>query len=243
MADGTGPTVAAVIVTRDPNLTHLAWTLSRLADQDYPIEEAIIVDSSEDAIEVEVEGVPTRIVQMAPEGISAARRRGVRESTADIVIQMDEDAVFLRDDYVRRAVEHLADPTVSAVGGVVVPIRGNVNGDIIAGLDRINPSALGTHTLVHERAYCLDEGGDVCFPMADRGEDVSLRERLQQFGTIRRMADQAVLKDLPTNRQSLAQQVVVGTIVGSLTGALTGIVRDRLEETGGTVISRLTASP
>lgn len=238
-------TVAAVLVVKDPDVEHLVWTLDALSEQDYPIEEVIIVDSSATPLEANVDDIETRIIHAPETGIAAARKLGARESTADYIIDMDEDAVLMRPDYVSQAIELLEhDPRTVAAGGVVLPIRDNREGHAIALADRYNPSALGTHNMVYPRAVCSADAEEMCFPMENRGEDVTIRKRLMDFGEIRRMNDQVVLKDLPTTRQTDARNTVLWTVLGgALTSIATEIVRASINRaTGGTLRKLTTAS-
>jgi glycosyltransferase involved in cell wall biosynthesis len=240
MAQQRWPRVSAVVRTKDPDVKHLTWTLDSLADQDYPNKEVVIVDASAEPLSATVEGVPTTVLHEPEMGIAEATETGMRAASGEYIMPMDEDTVFISRDYISRAMEELQNPSVSGAGGVVFPIRGNAEGRMIAALDRVNPSSLGTHTILFPRIVCLDENGDLCNPMANRGEDRSLRKQLREYGEIRRMDDQAVLKDLPTTRQKSARNTIVGSILGGvvtslltsyITSALTDIGEDALEAT------------
>jgi len=141
-------------------------------------------------------------------------------ASGDYIIDMDEDAVFLRDDYVSTALEKLQDAENAAAGGAVYPIRGNKEGKAIAFADRFNPFDLGTHNLVSPRRLCSGENAEVCFPMDGRGEDLTIRRQVRRRGNIVRMSDQPILKDLPTTRQEDTRNTLLGTIAG---GVIAGI--------------------
>lgn len=237
-------TVSAVIVVKDPNVEHLVWTLDALSEQSYPIEEVIIVDSSETPLDATVDGIDTRVIHAPETGIAAARKLGAREARSDYVVDMDEDAVFMSTDYVSQAIEALEhEPRTVAAGGVVLPIRDNRGGHAIALADRYNPSALGTHNMVYPRAVCSEEAEEVCFPMENRGEDVSLRKRLLDFGDIQRMNDQVVLKDLPTTRQAEARNTILWTVLGgALTSIATEVVRAVINRATGGTLRKLTTT-
>lgn len=220
------PTVSAVITTHNPDPEFLVRTLDGLADQDYPIEEVVIADSSDPPVTAKVDGIPTRIVRPPARGIATGRREALTNASSDYVLELDEDAVLLKPDYVSRAVEILESKQgASAAGGVVLPMRDNREGHAIALLDRYNPSDLGTHNMVFPRAACEGGEGDICYPMGHRGEDVTLRDRLRQFGRIERMDDQPILKDLPTTRQRAGRNTVLWSLLGGvLSSVATSII-------------------
>lgn len=237
------PTVSAIMPVHDPNLEHMAWTLDALENQDYPIRELIVIDSSPGAVNVEMDSIPTKVLRAPDAGIADARELGIQNATGDYIVELDEDAVMLREDYITQAVESIQTDGTSAAGGVVIPIRGNVEGRAIAFADRFNPSSLGTHNLVYPRTMCLRQGESMCHPMANRGEDITLRRELQQYGRIHRMNDQGILKDLPTTRQELSRNAIVGTIIGGVIAGIGSAIAERIvaeiQEEGREVFSQV----
>lgn len=222
--------VTAVIPVKDPDRHWLAWTLDSLNKQTEPVKEAIIVDSSEAPVSVSVDGLSTWVMHRPGTGIGEARRFGVRAASTEYVIEMDEDAVLLRDDYLARAIAELQKDDVAAAGGVVFPIRGNTVGKAISLADRFNPSDLGTHYLVYRTMQKRD--GDL-YPVRHRGEDITVREELRDSGQISRMTDQGVLKDLPTDRQQMGTDGLFTILSGAAAGVFASVVEDKLGEAVG----------
>lgn len=232
---GDSPTVSAVLVAKDPDIDVLARTLSSLADQDYPIKEVIIVDGSEQPLEADVEGIQTRVIPAEPKGQGHARRVGLSEATGDYIVEMDEDTIFRNRDYISSAIQRLEATNASAVGGRWEPIDGNAAGELVAALDWVNPHRVRTHNLVYPRQLCTDRSGEVCYPMDGRGEDLTVRDRLQQFGPIVRMNDQVVGRDLPTTRQSVGGRTLGASIAaGIVTGLATSAAERGLRRYGDT---------
>lgn len=219
--------VTAVIPVKDPNPRRLAQTLDRLNQQTVPVKEAIVVDSSERPVDVYVDGMPTWVMHAPNAGIAEAREMGMSAVGTEYVVEMDEDAAFLSDKYLERAIEELQDEDVSAAGGVVFPARGNTYGKMIAFADRFNPSDLGTHYLVYPANRKLDSE---LYPMDHRGEDLTVRSELRREGRIERMTDQAALKDLPTTRQKGLRDTVVTAIVGAVAGAAVSAAEAAIRE-------------
>lgn len=217
--------VTVVIPVMDPNAQYLAETINSVSRQDYPVKEVLLVDASQSPVEVNSD-VPVRVLHKPGLGIGASRREGVKEADTKYVAHLDEDAVLLDRDYFSEAVGLIQKPGVSAAGGTVFPIRGNSFGRAIAVLDRLNPSDLGTHYLVHE---VQQTPGGAGIPVGmGRGEDITIRRQLKQFGQVERMSDKGALKDLPTSRQSAVRDLLVSTASGALAGVLTSFVQDRL---------------
>jgi len=227
--------VAAVIPVHNPDQATLARTIDSVGEQDYPETEVVVVDSSPEPLRISSEAVETTTIRRPEAGIGEARREGIDATTAEYIAHMDEDAILLRPDYFSQAVEQLDEPQTAAVGGTVFPLRGNPGGKAIALADKFNPTSLGTHHIVHRAALC--SGASCVFPGQGRGEDRTIRNELQQYGQIKRLTDQAALKDLPTTRQSITRDLLVGTVGGALAGAASGWVQDNLS----TLLSRARA--
>jgi len=215
------------MITKDPDPETMAWSLSRLAEQDYPVSEAIVVDSSPTPPKVSIEGINERVIHAPEAGNGEAREIGLSEARGDYILEMDEDAVLVRDDYLSQAVDELTDDRVAATGGVALPLRDNLSGHAVAMLDRVNPTALGTHYMVYPRTSALPGVEEEFYGRGNRGEDISARGRLKEMGEVRRMPNQAVLKDLPTTRQSGAGSGIIGGIIA---GFVTAAVQERVTE-------------
>lgn len=65
-----------------------------------------------------------KIIMSSQYGLSEARNAGVRNSTGDIVVFVDDDA-FAEADWLRRLVANFDDPSVVGVGGRIKPLFWN----------------------------------------------------------------------------------------------------------------------
>jgi glycosyltransferase involved in cell wall biosynthesis len=217
--------VSVIIPTKEPNEEWLMWTLRSLEEQTVPPLEVIVVDGSDPPLRVDSTGaLNVRTYHRAGLGIGAARRFGAEQAAGPHLMHTDEDAVLLREDYIERAMEHLSSEGVVGVGGVVFPIQSNPSGHLVTAFDRMSPSPLSTHHILHPKYLCPD--GQACFQVDGRGEDLDIRSHLRQHGEIRRDGDLVALKDMPTNRQKGALQSIgaaafggIATAVGSTLGS------------------------
>jgi glycosyltransferase involved in cell wall biosynthesis len=83
--------VAVVVPVRDGE-RHLVEALRSVLDQDRPPDEVVVVDDgSRDGTARLAEHLGVRVVRQPPLGVSAARNRGVRETTAEVVAFLDHD--------------------------------------------------------------------------------------------------------------------------------------------------------
>jgi len=237
--DGDDPSVTAVLTVKDPNPSYLAWTMDRLAEQNKPPDEVIVVDASEPPVEVDHSELNTRVVREPGLGIGDARQLGVENANTDYVMEMDADAILIRDDYTERAIEELSRPEVSGAGGVLLPMTEKPTAKMVASLDRLNPSDLGTHYLMYPRANCITDGGDQCYPVPNRGEDRTVRQTLRQFGEISRMRDQPVMKDVPTTRQQKGLKTIGASVAA---GVFTSIATSAIKSAFGRVKDQTVAS-
>ncbi len=111
-------TVSVVIACYNARRT-LALCLSAIRAQTYPLHEVIVVDdaSADDCVPIAESYDCTVVRQPVNRGVSAARNRGVRESTGEVVFFVDSD-VALAPDAIANAVAVLAaDPRCALVHG------------------------------------------------------------------------------------------------------------------------------
>lgn len=206
--------ITAVIPVKEPNMEFLQLTIDGLGRQTVNPERIIIVDCTVfDETELETE-IPIHVVTSDDCGIGIQRREGLRWVDTEFVIHLDEDAVLITNDYIERGLLHASKEGVSAAGGVVEPIRGNLEGRIISTLEKMSPQVRCTHYLIHKMDLCSDV--DRCFPLHSRGNDIRLRKYLLKHGDIVRDKDMLALKDLPTNRQKKASNFVAFTGVAEM---------------------------
>lgn len=229
-ADGR-PEVSAVLTVRNPNPSHLAWTLDSLAEQTVPPDEVVAVDASPEPVYIGHDSLNTKTFSRPDMGIGDAREFGLEKASGDYIVEMDEDAVLVEENYIQRGLEELSRDGVSGAGGVLLPLTEKPTAKMVAALDRVNPSDLGTHYLMYPRALCLSGGSEGCYPVPGRGEDRTVRERLRQFGDISRMYDQPVMKDVPTTRQENGLKTIAASIAaGVATSFATSLIRRGLTD-------------
>lgn len=233
--------VTAIVPIMSPNRQHFKRTLAGLAKLEPTVDELVIIDSTPGGFRVsdgdcglcgvggalatlQETGATVRVIEEEmPRG--EARNTGMKRASNDIVWHLDEDAVFRRPDALSRALDRLQADGVAAVGGPVRPIRGNVDGKAFAQLERMAPSTLTVHHLIHSRTFCT---GEACFFAGQgRGEDLTLRGHLRQHGAIESAPEMEAEKDLPTLRQRLVRD-----LAGAVIGGTTAVVATRIVETG-----------
>ncbi|MGD2147296.1 MAG: glycosyltransferase [Anaerolineae bacterium] len=117
------PTVTVVVPAYNAEST-IAECIHSLLVLDYPQDqrELIVVDNaSTDATAQVLEQLGGRIVALteSKRGPSAARNRGVRAATGEVVAFTDSDCVVDRD-WLRRIMPRLTDETVGVVGGRIL---------------------------------------------------------------------------------------------------------------------------
>lgn len=222
------PSVTAVVPTLDPDPGRLSWTLERLASQEHPIKEAILVDSTRPTIHADVDGLPVRTIRFRG-GPEEARAKGVEEARTPYIVELNEDSVFLNDDYVSEAVARVETrPGVSAAGGVTIPMRGNTEGQLIAAAERMNPSTLSTHNLVYPRAYVQSGRGEEDYPTGGNFSGRAVRQTLGQNGRVERMYNQPVMTDLPTGQQETSRNTIVAALLGGIISGVGSNIARRL---------------
>jgi glycosyltransferase involved in cell wall biosynthesis len=116
-----GPRVSVVLCTYNPRADLLAEVLGALARQTLPprLFEVVVVDNNSTS-PVEVAGQPfaTRVVREPNPGLNHARRKGIEEARADLLVFVDDDNI-LDPDYLETALRIAdADPSLGAYGGL-----------------------------------------------------------------------------------------------------------------------------
>ncbi len=111
---GAVPLVSVVVATNRGG-PFLAEALGSVAAQSHPRVEVVVVDDGSPdpaALARVVEGFPAvRLVRTAPAGVSAARNRGVAETTGELLAFLDDDDRWCPERLARQ-VAAMADPDV-----------------------------------------------------------------------------------------------------------------------------------
>ncbi len=120
-------TISIIICTHDPAHAVLAQTLAALAQQRgvaVPTELIVIDNRSAtpfDDVVARQPGLDARVVREDRLGLTHARIRGLRESTGEIIVMVDDDNV-LDPDYLANVAAILgADAALGAIGGKSIP--------------------------------------------------------------------------------------------------------------------------
>ena len=122
----TAPVELSVILpTHNPHAGRLARALAALRLQSLPPDrwETVLVDNASSAAVTNGGNGPAnlRIIREPILGLTYARRRGLQESTGEIIVMVDDDNL-LAPDYLERALAHFAaNPRIGAIGGRSVP--------------------------------------------------------------------------------------------------------------------------
>lgn len=127
MSTATQPRVSVVICTRNPRMDVLEQVLTALRNQTLPAQawDLTLIDNNSDPglrDTVDLPGLPNaRVVDERRPGLTAARHAGIRSTTGQIVVFVDDDNV-LEPDYLERAVDiSRSHPMLGAWGGQLLP--------------------------------------------------------------------------------------------------------------------------
>lgn len=202
------PTISVIVPTfRRP--VALRRCLEALAAQDYPAGrfDIIVVDDGgglDPALGDGLGGVRVQFLAQPNRGPATARNLGARQSAAELLAFTDDDCQP-RPDWLRRAVEALADHPKALVGGAVVnALSGNVyaqaSQDLVSFLMEYFPRARAlapfftSNNMACRRDRFLALGGfDESFPLS-AAEDRDLSERWAADGGVLHFEPAAVVE-------------------------------------------------
>lgn len=118
---GAGQTIALLLATYEPDLERLGLVLDslRVATQDVSGVEVLLVENGSTRLgAAHLSDLPgARLVQVARPGLSNARRVGIRATSADLIVFVDDDTVLARDFVARARASMAANPRVGVAGG------------------------------------------------------------------------------------------------------------------------------
>jgi glycosyltransferase involved in cell wall biosynthesis len=124
--------VSVILCTHNPRREYLQKVLHSLSEQTLPKEdwELLLIDNCSAppvASQFTLKWHPySRHVREEELGLSAARIKGVREASGEIIVFVDDDNV-LRSDYLQTATEILrSHPEIGALGGQLLPLSDSV---------------------------------------------------------------------------------------------------------------------
>ncbi|MDP6460135.1 MAG: glycosyltransferase [Gemmatimonadota bacterium] len=194
------PAVSVVVPVYD-NAATLARLLRACRQQDHPggVEVIVVDDGSRDDSAGIAEEAGVRVIRQENRGPAAARNRGWREATADIILFTDADCVP-RTDWARLLAEGVGGGFAAAGGtyGIVNPesaLARSVHAEIVwrhSGFPEEIDFA-GSFNLGVKRAAMEEVGGfDESFPLPS-GEDNDLSYRLRDAGHRIRFVREAVV--------------------------------------------------
>lgn len=132
----SAPELSVVVCTYNPRPAALAQVLDALRDQTLPKDrwELLVVDNNSDpplsAADLDAGGgLPVRVRREPRQGLGMARRAGILEARADVLVLVDDDNV-LEATYLERALAIAqAEPELGAFGGIARPrIEGRLAG-------------------------------------------------------------------------------------------------------------------
>lgn len=125
--DNTAPaeaTVSVIIPTLNAAKT-LKELLSAIMNQDYPIEDILVVDSSSDDETMQIccryEGV--RVISIPKEEFDHGRTRdmALRQSKSDLIVFLTQDAVPADETFIRKLIAPLSDCSIAVSVGRQLP--------------------------------------------------------------------------------------------------------------------------
>lgn len=116
--------MCTVVVCTHNRPRELDDCLKAIANLTYPTFEVLIVDNAprDDRVRAVAEKWHARYTVEPMPGLSRARNRGARESCAEIVAYLDDDAVP-NPDWLRGLAIEFVDPRVMVVAGSILPLR------------------------------------------------------------------------------------------------------------------------
>lgn len=175
--------------------------LREVTSQDYPDYEVVVVDDgSQDWTRAMITRDFPEVIYLRQEtnrGPAAARNRGIRFASGEIIAFTDDDCVPSTDWLSRLAAGFESHPSAGAIGGLQEPPEKAWRRNQIARYDRYQtraiyrlgdgvktgyPLPVGTNNLMMKKCQLLELGGfDELFPGAG-GEDADLLYRLAQLG-------------------------------------------------------------
>jgi glycosyltransferase involved in cell wall biosynthesis len=117
--------ISLIIPTFDRQAV-LCNTLKMAVSQDYPDYEVIVVDQTKEISEdlravLNDLGERVQYMRLATPNVSKARNTGVRQSTGDVTVFIDDDVIINRDYLSRHALHYLKNPRIGGVVGLTWP--------------------------------------------------------------------------------------------------------------------------
>ncbi|WP_251150477.1 glycosyltransferase [Cellulosimicrobium sp. Marseille-Q4280] len=181
--DADDPPRVSVVVATNRGGPFLAEALASVVAQTLPPAELVVVDDGSpdpDALRTITDAFPVaRVVRTQPSGVSAARNRGVLETTGELVAFLDDDDRW-HPDRLRRHVEVMAprpDVVVSYCGMRTIDAAGDVvvEADQRAAADRRDvirgPGVMLPNLVIRRETFDAIGGFD---PAYRQGEDLDL---------------------------------------------------------------------
>ena len=221
----TGPSISVVVPTYNRAAT-LRRCLEALATQDYagPWQVIVVDDGSTDETPDVVNAFPGFVhLRQANRGPAAARNRGIREASHEIVAFTDDDCLAPADWLIRLGDGYLRYPHVAGVGGYLEAPEQILRSNRVAQFERsvglneygagmeeveggFDCPAGGTNNMSYRRNVLLDaDGFDETFPFA-AGEDADLKLRICQRGARLLYVPVRMIHLQPYTREALRRQ-------------------------------------
>jgi glycosyltransferase involved in cell wall biosynthesis len=197
----------SVVVATYNRRALLSRVVAEMAKQTLPREQwelMVVDDGSTDGTESVgaelAKGQGVRYIRQGNRGASAARNRGIREATGDVVVFTDDDCLVPPEWLERLAEGYARHPEVVGVGGGIVPEPAALRASAVARyelqistgvygagerevLGAFECPAGGTNNMSYRREVLESVGGfDEGFPPRVWGEDADLKWRITQRG-------------------------------------------------------------
>ncbi len=185
------PSVSVVVCTFNGSRT-LESCLESLTKLDYPRFELLVIDdgSTDGSPEIARSFPAVRLVTMPHGGLSAARNRGAREATGDLIAYTDDDCL-VDPDWLAYVAAAFSDPEVVAAGGPNIPPKPRNLAEACVGAAPGGPAAVllddttaehvpGCNLVVRKSA--LEAIGGFREAYVAAGDDVDFCWRLQEAG-------------------------------------------------------------
>jgi GT2 family glycosyltransferase len=200
-ADHPWPKISVVVCSCNGSRT-IGETLAALENLDYPDYEIIVIDDgSTDQTSTIAGRYDVRLIRTKNHGLSAARNRGMKAATGEIIAYIDDDAypdphwlTYLAAAFMRTEHVGIGGPNIAPPGdGMIADCVANSPGGPVHVLlsDEVAEHIPGCNMAYRRERLMAIEGFDTRFRVA--GDDVDMCWRLQERGWTLGFAPAAVV--------------------------------------------------
>lgn len=164
--------------------------------------ELVLVDSNSEDNTVDIAANYVDRVISTPRGKLTARRIGIEQSDADIIVSTDS-GTYYPDGWLNLLLRHFEDEDVVAVGGTTLPVPGSVGTLFNVGLwwyNRLFLKLLGRNSAFRRDAFFETGGWDETIDQTNvyemvKEEEIDFRKKMKEVGTVVRDLEAVCYED------------------------------------------------